>query len=274
MSQSASASSVRIGRMIREGGGILEDPRMPDKAGYRFHLVEPKAILLPHKDDGDFFSVNYIDDCYSAGKLLPNLIDYRVNNRSIYENYEPLRVLLGFMKWTDVPRTLSTHVRSPTKGVEEETSDIDEEVLVAPIAPIAPRRVNSSNSTETDKSKKSGCSSELIRVRPSAAILNVVNAAAQEKTREKVSAWMTKSKPNLSAMSSSTSVLNMTKTGRAPYTTKEQESIIQDIIRNNAYNRLRGVQYWKECELEKRVSKGARTWQSMKEHFRKKVHQF
>lgn len=59
--------------------------------------------------------------------------------------------------------------------------------------------------------------------------------------------------------------------GRNPYSREEDESIIQDIIRYKAYDRIKGNQFWMECEERGEACKGLRTWQSMKERFRKKI---
>ena len=98
-------------------------------------MVDPKSRLLPNKDDGDVFSINYIKDCVEAKKLLENLADYRVNPRSIFENYDPMKMLMGQQKWCELSRKLSAKIRSPTKTlILEEDSDIDDEVtLRAPV---------------------------------------------------------------------------------------------------------------------------------------------
>ena len=120
---------------IKAGGGKVEDHRKPDCCDCRIHLVDPKSRLLPNKDDGDVFSINYVKDCVEAKKLLENLVDYRVNPRSIFENYDPMKMLMGRQKWCELSRKLSAKIRSPTKTlILEEDSDIDDEVtLKAPV---------------------------------------------------------------------------------------------------------------------------------------------
>lgn len=122
---------------IKAGGGKVEDHRKSDCCDCRIHLVDPKSRLLPNKDDGDVFSINYIKDCVEAKKLLENLADYRVNPRSIFENYDPMKMLMGQQKWCELSRKLSAKIRSPTKTlILEEDSDIDDEVTLRAPVPI------------------------------------------------------------------------------------------------------------------------------------------
>lgn len=142
-----------------------------------------------------------------------------------------------------------------------------------------------SKSTTTESS-----GSGFRKVVPSRSILQAVRERTKEKEAiDKVSAWMTSNKRNIKSNrdkasdapsiistiadkdTARLSILNTTKNGRRPYSRREQESIVKDIVRNRAYNRLRGIEYWKDMEIEKRACGGDRTWQSMKEHFRKKV---
>ena len=41
------------------------------------------------------------------GKLLSNLLDYRVNERSKYKNYDPYLVMVGELRWQDVEKRVS-----------------------------------------------------------------------------------------------------------------------------------------------------------------------
>lgn len=59
------------------------------------------------------------------------------------------------------------------------------------------------------------------------------------------------------------------KHSRLPYTRQEVESIIKYIVKKRGYDRLKGVAFWKEMESREVCPK--RTWQSMKEHFRRKI---
>lgn len=56
---------------------------------------------------------------------------------------------------------------------------------------------------------------------------------------------------------------------RPVYTHKEDVAIIQYIIQEKGYYNLRGNAFWKKME-EARVTQ-QRTYQSLKEHFRKKI---
>lgn len=54
---------------------------------------------------------------------------------------------------------------------------------------------------------------------------------------------------------------------RYPYSKQEEKEIINYIINRKAYNRLRGIEFWQE--MEKANIGENRTYQSLKEHFRK-----
>ncbi len=271
---------VATTELIRKGGGTIEDKRTPDTCGSRILLVHPespkyKGSKGQHCDElsgKDVFSAYFIKDSVNAGKLV-DLSKYRVNKRSIFENYDPLKVLLGIQKWEDLKQTFSTIIRSPRSGgrsdlYEEHISDIDEDKEMA--APVT--QVSRSPKKITKASATSGSSSDFKRVEASESIkAAVLSAKAQKESNKKVSAWLsTRTQQNLAnttLQSCNSSVMG----GRAPYTRKEEESIIRDIIQHRAFNRIRGVQYWVECQSRGEACKGLRTWQSMKERFRKKV---
>ena len=72
---------------------------------FQMQLLETNIIYtLFFSRDLDVFDYKYIEHCVKEGRLLPNLIDYRTNKRSIYLDYDPFRVLLGIEKWSEVPR--------------------------------------------------------------------------------------------------------------------------------------------------------------------------
>lgn len=50
------------------------------------------------------------------------------------------------------------------------------------------------------------------------------------------------------------------------YTDAEEKAMMNYILQNNQISRLKGDQLWKEMEQQNVVN---RTWQSMKQHFRK-----
>ena len=60
------------------------------------------------------------------------------------------------------------------------------------------------------------------------------------------------------------------KTFKSPYTRRNQEEIVRALVRFAAYRLVRGNTIWKKLE-EIGICNGIRTWQSMKEHFRKKI---
>ena len=127
---------IQIHEWIIAGGGSVEDYQTPDCCDCRIHLIDPKSKVLPNKDEGDVFSINYIKDCVEANRLLSNLQEYRVNPRSIFEDYEPMKILMGAQKWCDLSRKLSARIRSPKKTqIIEDEGDIDDEIaLKAPVA--------------------------------------------------------------------------------------------------------------------------------------------
>ncbi|KAK5637977.1 hypothetical protein RI129_012272 [Pyrocoelia pectoralis] len=53
---------------------------------------------------------------------------------------------------------------------------------------------------------------------------------------------------------------------KRPYTLKEEKEILKFIIAHSGFYQLRGRQFW--VTMEESFGKG-RTWQSLKEHFRK-----
>ncbi|XP_018333822.1 uncharacterized protein LOC108742950 [Agrilus planipennis] len=55
---------------------------------------------------------------------------------------------------------------------------------------------------------------------------------------------------------------------RVPYSSKEENAILQYIVEKQIYHRLRGRQVWQEFEASRQIN---RTWQSAKEHFRQKM---
>lgn len=55
---------------------------------------------------------------------------------------------------------------------------------------------------------------------------------------------------------------------RLPYTKNEEEMMLQFIIDQNAYCVLRGISFWKLMENQEFTN---RTYQSLKEHFRKVI---
>ena len=56
---------------------------------------------------------------------------------------------------------------------------------------------------------------------------------------------------------------------RVPYTRSDDEAILKYILTHKEYSRVGGKKLWVEME-EKEVVAG-RTWQSLKEHFKKKI---
>lgn len=55
---------------------------------------------------------------------------------------------------------------------------------------------------------------------------------------------------------------------RLPYSTTEEQNIIKFVIDNDGYTYLRGRAFWQKVEDESGIE---RSWQSLKEHFLKKM---
>ena len=105
---------------IWKGGGKVEDPgKVTDTAGHRITLFDPNAVIRPK--DKDIFDYQYILDCVRDNVLKENIIDYRINTKLVYEDYNPMDVLLGHKKWEDLNKRISLLDQT---GTEEECSDI------------------------------------------------------------------------------------------------------------------------------------------------------
>ena len=144
--------------------------------------------------DQDMFDYKYILDCIDKNELLNNLSDYKVKSHipSTFEAYNPLEVLLGNLKWSEVPK----------KVVGESVSDIEDDV-----------------GEELRKSFEADYRHHKVKGQP--------------------------------------------------YCKKEQIQIVEWIIKYNAFKSLGGNSVWQRME-EARVGRG-RSWQSLKEHFKKVV---
>lgn len=172
---------------------MLYDPRMSDQVDSRIRLSEPGKLVLGH--EADIFDCKFIKACVDAGHILPNLRDFRMNQPSFFEDYDPVDILMGRKKWSDLVR-LS---RSGTESDDEGQSD-----------------------------------SSLLR------ILKEKRSARQEMR------------------------------GRQIYTRQDQQAILDFIRKEKRYSSVKGRQLWVQMEAAE-VCGGHRSWQSMKEHFRKQI---
>merc|ERR1719319_1534755 len=153
-------------------------------------LITKGEIAL--KKDQDMFDYKYVVDCARAGRILPNLLQYRINTQSQFAEYDPVDILLGSCQWS----TLSK------RDEGERVSDIED--------------VEEHDVARADREFK------------------------------------------------------MFKSARYSYSKKEQLEMLQFIFKRKAYKLLKGNVIWQRME-ENDVCGGRRTWQSMKEHFRKQV---
>lgn len=105
---------------IWKGGGKVEDPRtISDTTGQRITLFDPNALIRPKNKE--IFDYKYILDCVRENVLKENLIDYRINKKLVFEDYDPMDILLGNKKWNDLKKRISLLDQS---GQEDECSDI------------------------------------------------------------------------------------------------------------------------------------------------------
>ena len=280
----------KIVKAIQKFGGVVTDS--PEEKERRIRLVDPDSRKIYRKEDGDIFSFKFIEECVAKGQLPESLVPYRINFKSIYEEYEAMDVLLGRIKWSNVPKTWSGKVRMSANDNSEdiELSDIEDENVLKEVneipyeSPQKPAKTTKSkelkeNSTMKCKekvSKSSGTSSfDCQRVSKNIKVA-LMQSSTQKEANKKVSAWLSRSSAKMidnpaPSIATSFRSLNTTGGGREPYTRKEEASIVKDIVDNRAYNKLKGVQYWRDCEDRGFACKGNRTWQSMKERFRKKI---
>ena len=267
---------------IREGGGTVDNTD-----DCRILLMESESRSLPDKNDGDVFSANYIKDCVKENELLNigEYVDepgygknfkYRLNRKTIFEDYDPMDIVKGKKKWSDLSRKLSAKIRSPRKpdiAVEEILSDADEKVIFKKKSAEPDQNVNDKKLTLNSATSSSSSDAFRVRVKPSEAIKAAVKEANREReSASKVSAWLRKnpfqtSKPESSTQGQDISIAGLV--SRAPYSRKEEISIIKDIVKNFGYNRVRGNDFWKEIEKRGVACKGYRSWQSMRERFNK-----
>ena len=57
---------VKVIEWIKAGGGTVDNS---DRNDCRIKLLEKECRVLPHRDDGDVFSANYIEDCVKENKF-------------------------------------------------------------------------------------------------------------------------------------------------------------------------------------------------------------
>ena len=109
-----------IRKHIWKGGGKVEDPgKVSDESGHRICLFDPTAYIRPK--DKDIFDYQYILDCVKENILKENILDYRINKKSMYEKYDPIEILLGVKTWKDINKRISL---LDQRDQEDECSDI------------------------------------------------------------------------------------------------------------------------------------------------------
>ena len=109
-----------IKALIWKSGGKVEDPeKVLDNAGHRIDLFDPNSIIRPK--NREIFSFQYILDCVHDNKLKEDLIEYRLNKKLIFEDYNPMDILLGNKRWDSLSKRISLLDQHEQ---EEECSDI------------------------------------------------------------------------------------------------------------------------------------------------------
>ncbi len=76
----------------------------------------------------DLFDCRYVEDCIRANRVLPNILEYRVNKTSRFAPYDPLHLLRGRLSWSEV--ALDPEAEAEMGGGDsggEVCSDFDEE---------------------------------------------------------------------------------------------------------------------------------------------------
>merc|ERR1719319_268376 len=80
-------------------------------------LITKGEIAL--KKDQDMFDYKYVVDCARAGRILPNLLQYRINTQSQFAEYDPVDILLGSCQWSTLSKRDEGERVSDIEDVEE-----------------------------------------------------------------------------------------------------------------------------------------------------------
>ena len=134
-------------------------------------MIDPESRILPDKNEGDVFNANYVKDCANEEKLLSNLNEYKMNPRSIFEEYDPMMILRGRQKWCDLAKRLSAKIASPEKSqIIEEDSDFEDEVTLRKPIPVAPKVDDIRKKTLIKAASSTSSSSDFRKVKRTEAI--------------------------------------------------------------------------------------------------------
>ena len=95
-----------LARDVEKRGGVLLDYLPQDHSNH-----SDTAIRLLGKNEvpdkrKEMFDFRYLTDCIRENRILENMFDYRVSKSSIYQQYdryEPLDILYGYKKWSELP---------------------------------------------------------------------------------------------------------------------------------------------------------------------------
>ena len=181
---------IQVKAEVERRGGVVVENVSPGNHDHVIRLLARTELKISRSYD--MFQHSYVLDCIKADRILPNLKEYKVvlhTMPSPYAEYDPLEVLMGSKRWSEVP----------TAG--EVVSDIE------------------------DVQEEEGA----------------VRAAAQYKAF---------------------------KSGRTAYTDEERKEIVQALVKRRAYRLVKGNTVWQSLDKEG-LCRDNRTWQSMKEQFRK-----
>merc|ERR1719318_1654967 len=94
----------KLKQLVEERGGVmLDQPSLAYKDNMVRMLVGGEVSL---RRDLDMFDYRYVLDCVKEDRILPNLLDYRINAHlpSIIQQHDPgpVDVLLGYKRWRDI----------------------------------------------------------------------------------------------------------------------------------------------------------------------------
>ena len=115
---------LELVRKVKERGGLLLDHLTENQTGHVIHLLGQNEAPDKRKEMFDF---RYLEDCIEKNQILRNLLEYRVSKSSIYQQYEPLDVLLGYKTWSDIPRNKKESVSDSDDDFQTTSEGADSE---------------------------------------------------------------------------------------------------------------------------------------------------
>ncbi|KAJ9584174.1 hypothetical protein L9F63_021471, partial [Diploptera punctata] len=277
------------------GGGVV----CKEPTEYSITFVPPDYTVV----GDEVFSYEYIKDCCEQNVLL-ELKPYRLNKTSKYpDNFDPLDVFMKYTTWEDAlngkpyERFVLPFVESSEDAcADSSSSDVTEFSAVETSPQIRTEDNTMPDATHSSKSQpsisKNASSSEDI---PSDSVINKETKSCspcnkpkkkklnsdERKNGNESHTWLHANKSqNTNGSSESVNILpdnhpkvssrnNKLNLGRREYRESERKKIVKFIVERNGYDQVKGRYFWQLMEAAK-ICPG-RTWQSLKEHFLKKI---